>query len=89
MYYLCTENVETKTIAVDREAYEILRTQKRRGESFSDVIKRVAAKRRPLTDFAGLWKTLPKDELKKVEDAIARMRELDRERLERLLKRVG
>jgi predicted CopG family antitoxin len=42
----------TKTISLKEEAYRRLRALKRRGESFSDVVLRLTA-RRPLSDFAG------------------------------------
>ena len=35
----------TKTISLDQEAYEHLKAHKREGESFSDVIKRIAGER--------------------------------------------
>lgn len=81
--------MDTKTIALDREAYEVLRDEKRKGESFSEVVKRLAGKRRPLTDFVGLWKDVPKEDLRSIEDAIRRGRERDRDRLRRLMKRLG
>ncbi len=80
--------METKTIALDREAYDLLSSQKRKGESFSDVVKRLGHRRRPITDLAGLWKDLDEGEFAKIKDAIRRGRELDRERMERLLRRL-
>lgn len=93
--YLCahimyTESMaETKTIALDKEAYNLLRMQKGADESFSDVVKRIAGRRRKLSDFAGVWKAMSREELRRIEDAIERGRELDRERAAALLKRMG
>lgn len=92
IYISCAQNyrsMETKTIALDREAYEILKAQKKRGESFSAVVKRVFKSRRSVADFAGIWKDAPKEDIETVRRAIARGRELDLERMEKLLKRMG
>lgn len=81
--------MEIKTIALEREAYDLLKAQKASGESFSDVVKRLAGRRRPLSDYAGIWKEIPKKDLKKIEEALERGREMDRERLSKLLRRLG
>ncbi|WP_409348433.1 antitoxin VapB family protein [Natronorarus salvus] len=39
---------------LDDEAYEKLASRKREGESFSDVVKRIAGER-SLTEVAGIW----------------------------------
>jgi predicted CopG family antitoxin len=69
-----------KTIALDHEAYDLLRRQKEEGESFSDVVKRIARKRRSFLDFAGAWKDVPKRDLDRIREFLRRGRELERER---------
>lgn len=45
--------MSTKTITLSEDAYESLRMLKQVRESFSDVVRRLTA-RKPLTEFAGL-----------------------------------
>ncbi|MFQ5837153.1 MAG: antitoxin VapB family protein [Thermoplasmata archaeon] len=78
----------TKTIALDLEAYELLRRQKREGESFSDTVKRLSQKRRSILDFAGAWKDMPVEDLEQIREFLRRGRELDLRRMEDLIKRM-
>ena len=78
--------METTSIAVDREAYDLLRSQKRPGESFSQVVKRLAKNRRPLASFVGAWKELPDKTFREIEANRKRLRDLDEQRFERLMK---
>ena len=78
--------METTSIAVDREAYELLRNQKRPGESFSQVVKRLARNRRPLASFVGAWKDLPEKTVREIQANRKRLRDLDDQRFERLMK---
>lgn len=54
---MCMCMLLTKVISLSDEAYRTLKKMKRDGESFSDVIIRMArmTKTRPLTDFSGKW----------------------------------
>jgi predicted CopG family antitoxin len=81
--------METKTVALRKDAYEILRSQKRPGETFSDVVVRLAGKHPSLSSFAGAWKDMPDDEFEEVKAILRRGRELDRKRMDKLLKRSG
>jgi predicted CopG family antitoxin len=78
----------SKMVSLDTEAYELLKAKKRPGESFSEVVKRVAAPKRPLSDFIGIWKDMPKGELDEVNEIIKEGRRLDLERQNRLAKRA-
>lgn len=78
--------METTSIALDREAYELLRQQKRPGESFSQTVKRLAGRRRPLASFAGAWKGVPDSKFRELVAERKRMRALDEERFARLLR---
>jgi predicted CopG family antitoxin len=69
----------TKTISLDEEAYERLAAEKREGESFSDVVKRLAGER-SWSEVAGIWA----GETDSLEDAVEAGRERSRDRRERL-----
>ena len=74
-----------KTVALDAEAYEALRRQKREGETFSDTVKRLSGPKRSLLDFVGIWKEWPKEDFHRFEAALAESRRHDRERMRRRL----
>lgn len=77
-----------KTVALDREAYELLRRQKREGESFSDVVKRLARPFVGLTDLAGAWKDYPEDRWRDCQSWRKEVDAIDEKRHERLMRRM-
>ncbi len=70
-----------KTIMVSDDVYESLKKEKKPGESFSDVIRRLLDKRRPkISELAGK-RTVTREEWVEVEEAFRAQRELtDRRR---------
>lgn len=64
-----------KTVALDPEAYGLLRGRKRPEETFSDVVKRLARPRRPLTDFIGAWSEDTNAEMASFDKLRRRLRE--------------
>jgi predicted CopG family antitoxin len=55
----------TKVISLSEKAYETLKNMKKSGESFSDVVIRVASKekKKSILEFAGTWKGADADEV--------------------------
>ncbi|HET7325407.1 MAG TPA: antitoxin VapB family protein [Halococcus sp.] len=74
----------TKTIRLDDEAYERLASRKREGESFSDVVKRVAGER-SLLEIAGI---LSDEEAETMREIIAERRTRSRERSDEITQRL-
>jgi predicted CopG family antitoxin len=72
--------MSTKTISLDEEAYERLKAKKEEGESFSDVVKRLAGER-SWTEVTGI---LSDEEAKDLEEAIEEGRSRSRKRSDRL-----
>ncbi|WP_101297641.1 antitoxin VapB family protein [Halegenticoccus soli] len=70
----------TKTISLDEEAYERLKARKREGESFSEVVKRLAGER-SWKEVAGI---LDEEEADSLEAAIEEGRSRSRKRSDRL-----
>jgi len=79
--------MEVKTVGLDRDAYERLKAEKRAGESFSDVVKRLTRKRRPISDFAGAWKDLPERDVREFDEAVRDVRKAGLEQADRAFKR--
>lgn len=59
----------TKTITISDDAYEILSKNKNEGESFSDVILRLARKR-TIKELAGVWSDWDYGDMKKTFEEI-------------------
>ncbi len=74
--------MSTKTITLAEDAYEQLRLLKQDRESFTDVVRRIAAKK-PLSSFAGL---LSKSEAAGIRKVVFAGRLLSRKRADRLSK---
>lgn len=72
----------SKTISVSEDAYELLKKMKLKGESFTETIKRLA-KRRRLTDCAGLWSDVPEAEMEAIWASIDDLKRSASESLER------
>jgi predicted CopG family antitoxin len=57
-----------RTVTLAEDAYEALKARKEKGESFSDVVRRLSGSHPSLMEFAGAWKNYPADRMKEFED---------------------
>lgn len=82
-------NMSTHTVALDDEAYHRLNEFREKGESFSDVVKRLTQPRKHLADFAGAWGALSTEQFEEIEQARLRRKEIGRARTRHLLVKEG
>ncbi len=75
----------SRNIAISDEAYHMLKSLKRSGESFTDVIERITRKRSVL-ELVG---TLSKSEATKIENAIREIRTRSSRRMTKTAKAVS
>ena len=55
----------TKTISLMDDAYDLLVRNKQRGESFSQIVRRMVDKQRDIMQFAGAWRDVDTERIKK------------------------
>lgn len=68
----------TKTITIMDDAYELLARNKRKDESFSDVVRREFSKKGSILDLAGAWSDLSDKDAGEMEKVIKKSREYTR-----------
>ena len=78
-----------RTVTLSEDAYAALAALKREGDSFSDVVRRLARGNRSLLDFAGAWKDVPKEKLRRYLAFLEASDKLSREKLTREMKRLS
>ena len=74
--YLCVHiwvHMTSKNISITEDVYRLLSRMKLEGESFSNVIRRLA-RRRSLADSASLWSELPEEELEAFTESLHDLR---------------
>lgn len=64
----------TKTITIMNDAYKLLARFKSKGESFSDVIRKIAKREGNILECAGLWSDIRDKDAMEMEEAIMRLR---------------
>lgn len=63
----------TKTISLMDDAYDLLKMQKSRNESFSDVVRRLATMKRNIMEFAGAL-DISDNEAKEIKEVMVDLR---------------
>lgn len=76
-----------KTVTLAEDAYAALAALKKEGESFSDVVRRLARGNRSLLEFAGDWEDVPADRMREYLAFLEASDELSRTKLKQLARR--
>lgn len=64
-----TQITMARNLAVADDVYEMLSKEKRDGESFSEVIRRLASRRGSLLECAGILADLPEEKFRRFREA--------------------
>jgi len=91
LIYVCCDThtcMPVKTVTLSADAYTALAALKREGESFSDVVRRLARGNRSLLEFAGAWKDVPKKKMERFLAFLEASDELSKEKLARIAGRT-
>ena len=78
-----------RTVALDEEAYDLLKRAKLKDETFSDAVKRLARPRRPLSEFAGRWSDLKSADRAALMGVYRESRKADERRSEQIRRAWG
>ena len=76
-----------KTVTLSEDAYAALAALKGEGESFSEVVRRLARTGRSLLEFAGAWKDFPSKKMDRYLAFLEAGDRLSRAKLARELRR--
>lgn len=74
MHAYTDTHMGTKTISIMDDVYELLTSNRKDKESFSDVIRRSLDKKKELMHYAGSWKDMSDTEHKMLGETVSRLR---------------
>ena len=63
----------TKTITITKEAYEALSSNKKKDESFTELILRTHKKKGDITKFIGAWSDMSDEEANEMKKSIEKL----------------
>jgi len=76
--------VSVRTVTLSKDAYDALAALKGEGESFSEVVRRLAGSRTLLSAFAGAWRGASNDDVESVRKFLRTSDRLSREKILKL-----
>jgi predicted CopG family antitoxin len=79
----------TKTITIMEDAYELLKQEKVKNESFSDVIRKVIPKKKSIWDFVGAWSDVPDEKIEELHEFIEKSRHEKSRRTKEILEMMS
>lgn len=79
--------MSVKTVTLSEDAYLVLASRKREGESFSEVVRRLARSEHSLQEFVGAWKDAPSEKLAPFEAWLEHSDQASRSEMLRLSRR--